>query len=448
MKSNKFVVVAGLLILGTLSACGSSDSSAPAAPACTTAAGPVAIPTSLNGTLSSTIPVYVSDPTTTGSLSGFEQPLVSVTLCSPGHTSASQCQTISNILLDTGSYGLRVFGSTINSNVQLVQQTVNVQGQPYPLAEIAEFGTGSDWGAVQNADVLLGNQIASNIPIQVIDINFATIPSELADQGPDTDPCSVGVNGILGVGLFAQDCGADCVSTNTHTNPGIYFACDSTGCYNASTNTAMIPVPLNEQVVNPIAHFASGFNNGLSVTLPAISSAGAAAVIGSATFGIGSPTGVSLLLADATGLSDGVEADFRTTFEGTTFGGLGNSQLAFIDSGSNGLFFNTTPAGGIPTCPTNSDFYCGTGSPLSAVMMGYTANATPSNPTVSFSIGNADSLFQSPTNTAFNNVGGPSSLGFDWGLPFFFGRTVYVGLNGTTATINGSATGGGPYWAF
>jgi Protein of unknown function (DUF3443) len=446
MKSNKSVVVTSLLILGTLTAsCGSSNSSAPAGPTCTTAAGPVAIPTSLNGTLSSTIPVYISDSTTTGPLSGFEQPLVSVTLCTPGHTSASQCQTISNILLDTGSYGLRVFASTINSNVQLAQQTVNVQGQAFPLAEIAEFGTGSDWGSVQNADVLLGNQTATNTPIQVIDINFAQIPSELAAQGPDTDPCSAGFNGILGVGLFAQDCGTECVSTNTQTNPGIYFACDSNGCYNASTNTTMIPIPLNQQVVNPIANFASGFNNGLSITLPNIGSSGAAAVSGSATFGIGSPTGVSLLLADASGLSDGNEADFRTTFGAITYGGAGNTQLAFIDSGSNGLFFPSTTIG---TCPVNTDFYCGTGSPLSAVMLGYSSDATPSDPTVSFTIGDADLLFQSPTSTAFNNVGGPSSLGFDWGLPFFFGRTVYVGLNGTTATVNGSTTGGGPYWAF
>jgi len=42
------------------------------------------------------------------------------------------------------------------------------------------------------------------------------------------------------------------------------------------------------------------------------------------------------------------------------------------------------------------------------------------------------------------NVGGTAlTSGFDWGLPFFFGRTVFVAIKG------GSAPGGTPpYWAY
>jgi hypothetical protein len=64
---------------------------------------------------------------------------------------------------------------------------------------------------------------------------------------------------------------------------------------------------------------------------------------------------------------------------------------------------------------------------------------------VSFSVANADDLFNAnPTATVFVNLAGPNSLaGFDWGLPFFFGRNVY------TAIESKSTPGGtGPYWAF
>jgi len=47
----------------------------------------------------------------------------------------------------------------------------------------------------------------------------------------------------------------------------------------------------------------------------------------------------------------------------------------------------------------------------------------------SFSIADANSL--SATFAAFNNLGGPSTAGtFDWGLPFFYGRSVYTALEG------------------
>src|SRR6185437_10849196 len=39
------------------------------------------------------------------------QPCTSVTICLPGST--TQCQTIPDILVDTGSYGLRVFASAL-----------------------------------------------------------------------------------------------------------------------------------------------------------------------------------------------------------------------------------------------------------------------------------------------------------------------------------------------
>ena len=45
--------------------------------------------------------------------------------------------------------------------------------------------------------------------------------------------------------------------------------------------------------------------------------------------------------------------------------------------------------------------------------------------------------------TAFTEIGGPNPGQFDWGLPFFYGRTIFVGIEGQRA---GGVTG--PFWAY
>jgi hypothetical protein len=455
------VITLATLALATFSSCGGGNSApsqsgggcAAANTSCTSAAGPTAIPTSSIAS----VPFYVANPSTTGQWTYQNEPVVSVTICTPNHSSGTQCQTITNVLLDTGSYGLRIFGSAIAANVQLTQQTINEDGETMSLGECMEFGTGADWGAVKNADVLLGNQTASNIPIQVIDNSFAQIPDGCASLCPDTDPCSAGFNGILGVGFFSQDCGTDCATAaNDLVNPGLYFGCDSTGCYNADNGNCsadgacVYEVPLTKQVVNPVAHFASGANNGVWMSLPPVSTvvqspSGSGA--GTLHLGIGTTTSVTVFPGDANGMTDGNLANFTTIFQGTTYGGPTSNpsnqddpSLAFIDSGSNAYFIPSNQ----PQCSDNPGFFCpGSTQNLSATMEGFDqSNSTA----VSFSMANADALFNTGA-SAYDNVCATSQGIFDWGLPFFYNRTVYVGLNGTTATINGS-TKTGPYWAF
>jgi len=66
---------------------------------------------------------------------------------------------------------------------------------------------------------------------------------------------------------------------------------------------------------------------------------------------------------------------------------------------------------------------------------------------VGFDIGNADSLLpQNATNAALPTLGGTGTTGsFDWGLPFFYGRTLYVVFE--ERSVSGSSQAG-PYMAF
>jgi hypothetical protein len=120
-----------------------------------------------------------------------------VTICRPG---TSVCQTISDILVDTGSIGIRIFGSILSSTLP---QEVEPQGDP--IGECMSFADGSAlWGAVQLADVVLASEPAVTVPIHVIAPTFA---GQSSSQNPcnsvvDSNPLIAGFNGILGIGLF------------------------------------------------------------------------------------------------------------------------------------------------------------------------------------------------------------------------------------------------------
>src|SRR4051794_15358691 len=63
-----------------------------------------------------------------------------VEICTPG--SASDCQSIDHVLVDTGSSGLRVLSSVVNPALSLRQQT-DASGRP--LVECGQFVNGFAW---------------------------------------------------------------------------------------------------------------------------------------------------------------------------------------------------------------------------------------------------------------------------------------------------------------
>lgn len=355
------------------------------------------------------IPISVNGPLC-ASGSYPNKPCVSVKVCTPN---TDTCQVIDDILLDTGSVGLRIFKQPLDVALAPVSVSAGV------LAECLQFADGSaNWGFVAIADVILGNEPAVQIPVQVIDADFGTLPG--ACVGAEQSPQEAGFNGILGLGLFNEDCGSTCASL---TNNGMYYACSGSGC----TATA---VALAKQIKNPIA-FLPQDNNGLMIDLPAIVSDGFPSAGGYIVLGIGTqsnnfPSSVATYATDELG-------DLYTTFNGIVYS-------SFIDTGSNGLFF---PAGYgmLQLCAwPNAGWYCPSSvKNFTAINMGVFGSTSGS---VSFQIGNYADLINSP-NFVFSNIGGTEVGDFDWGLPFFFGKKVFMGLEGTSSIL-----GTGPYWAY
>ena len=85
----------------------------------------------------------------------------SITVCVPAST--SQCQTIDGILVDTGSFGVRVLSSALT--LTLPQQK-DASGNP--IAECTPFVSDETWGPIHMADLTIGSETAKGQAIQVI----------------------------------------------------------------------------------------------------------------------------------------------------------------------------------------------------------------------------------------------------------------------------------------
>ena len=350
-------------------------------------------------------------------------PAVSVTLCVSGTTN---CQTIDNIQLDTGSFGLRVVASALNSTLLNTLPVSTVSGSGAQLAECAAFADGFTWGTVRTATITIGGETTTtSIPLQVIgDKDASTVPASGCGGGSAENTVGdLGANGILGIGTALTDCGATCANPATAITYSNYFACPGgTAC----TRTA---VPLPQQVANPAANFQVD-NNGVIVQMPPVPDTGAPSATGTLVFGIGTQSNNALAAAQI--------------FTTDPFGDLNNSLFngtpvqAFLDSGSNGYFFADSS---LALCGSNfPDFYCPSSAQTRSVTLVGLNNARTS---ASIGILSAATLFGNGTNHAFNNLAGQigGNSNFDLGLPFFYGRHVYYGFDRT-------ASGQPPYVGF
>ena len=355
----------------------------------------------------------------------------SVTVCVPGNSAA--CATIDHIQVDTGSSGLRIIASQLPASLALPQQTDG--SGAYAIAECAQFADGYAWGPVKIADVKIAGEQAAALPIQVIgDPAFATTPDNCSSYGPaENSVATFGANGVLGVGEFRQDCGDLCA---TYAANGFYYQCPlSGGCLTTSLSEVQ---DLAQQVMNPVALFAND-NNGVIIALPPLSAEGAVAANGTLIFGIDTETNNGLGNAQVFTTSAD-QGTFITTYNNQSF------HYSLFDSGSSALFFSD---GGIPVCgqgdPYAPGFYCPAMTQnLSADIRG----TNGANATLGFSVANAHEVTGNhPDHWAFSNLGAPAGAGgsdvFIWGLPAFFGHSVYTAIEGQS-----TSAGPGPFFAF
>jgi hypothetical protein len=345
----------------------------------------------------------------------------SIRLCAP---TTDNCQTIDHIVVDTGSSGLRIMSSVLAASLSLPQQA-DAKGDP--VLECAHFADGYSWGPVKLADLQIAGERASKLPVQIIgDPNFPPAPSRCSATGPSRNSVTeLRANGVLGLSGFVRDCGNACALSGSL---GIYYTCPAAGC-----QPAAMPVAL--QLQQPVSLFAVN-NNGVIVELPPVPAAGAASASGSLVFGIGTQANNGLGAATVISVDPGT-GNFTTVYNGKNYAG------SFIDSGSNALFFQDA---GITVCANASTagFYCPASTKnASATIQG----ANGATALVDFSVANAATLLASnPGFAAFANLAAPQFVAnsFDWGLPFFYGRNVYIAIEGA-ATPGGPA---GPYVAF
>jgi hypothetical protein len=340
-------------------------------------------------------------------------PTVSLTICAPGSTSA--CQIIPNVLVDTASYGVRIVSSAASGILNsLPVSSASNGGQ---LAECGKFVSSYTWGSVRTANVQVGGQVASALPIQVIgDLGTSNVPGSCTGSGSLSSANTaqaLGANGILGIGPAPYDCGVNCATSTTYSN---YYACTNGSCQ-------LTTVSLGQQVANPVPNFPSN-NNGVIVSMGSPSGGSAS---GTLTFGIGSTSGLTVLNTTTAG-------DLTGNFNGRTM-----SQV-FFDTGSNAYFFGSTANPTLSLCNGNNAFYC----PSSTTTLPATVTGLGNNQaSLSVTAANANTLFNSG-GYALANLAGPfgNSSTLDFGLPYFYGRTLYFGMDLT-------ASGGqSPYVAF
>lgn len=359
------------------------------------------------------------------------RPVITVRLCVPGKYSEKDCVNVDHVLVDTGSTGLRIATPALVKQLALPAITDSAS---QPVAECMRFVSGWTWGSLNKADVYVGGLVARNVSLQMMghsSLNpqlggngggaFPNVPTECSTSvkpgkiaegaTPDPDITQVmqeGIQGIIGLS----------VNSYNQYYGDQYFICPTGVCSNAF-NFSLNSRPGHLSV------YMNDYAGGVALSFPNVSSNGARNLLGTLSFGVASlPSNVSKIRLNQYG-------QFTTTINRQSY------SQSYIDSGSNGFFFEANSSENLPLC-TKNGFYCpSTSRQLTATMTGLLNSSSM----VSFNVTNAETLSSLRTlPNSINNLAGPAPASpglsidptFAWGFPFFIGRTVYTVMEGTS----------------
>ena len=433
------IVLLAALALGSCGGGSSPSTSTIAVTTTTGTTGPVATVNTAVVTVDAGPPALRAG---SGGYSAFNEPYVTVTLCAPGST--TNCQTIDHVILDTGSVGLRIIASVLNPGLIAALPT-ETDAASNSVGECYQYVNSYAFGSVRTGDFSIAGEKVAAMPFQVIADTgrFAGVPPGCSSGGGSNIATvqDFGANGILGVGTTTTDCGTYCTVAGGSAGAS-YYDCPTAGCGDIIGRASNSAAPF-EQLPNPVAAFPID-NNGVILALPAVPQRGVMTLAGTVIFGIGTQADNALA---ATNVLPVTTSSSRLG-AGVLTATYNDKQLtqSFLDSGSNDYFFIDTA---LDPCTDTSliAFYCPAApTPLSPVLTatnGVTASGAftlyspldvTGSSTVAPGLGINPTLVKPPL---------PFANSFDFGLPFFFGRTVYT-------AIEGRAAGGvqGPFFAF
>lgn len=317
-------------------------------------------------------------------------PRVTVTVCVPGK---SDCIDIPDVRLDTGSIGLRVLKTAIPFALPSVAREKESE-----VAECEIFSKHSAWGTIRSADVILGHERAPSVPIQVLDPTFHS--NLKTCEGAYQGPLDLQGNGILGVAPEALDCGHDCAKFGDYE---LYYNCSQDKCIRIAPDTSIT-------VTNPVTRMPKD-NNGVIVQFPSLPPEGLKQITGKLILGIGTKDnnriepGVRTLRTDK-------ESFFSIRWKGKV-------RKVMVDTGSSAWYLPGSAE--FPACREYAWMACPR-SPYTfkTTLIGTDHTQIP----FSFVIAAPARFDQFAMN--FGIPGFPAEEDFVFGLPFFYGRRVYL----------------------
>ena len=233
---------------------------------------------------------------------------MSVTVCPPGQTTG--CQTIDGVTVDTGSSGLRILSSALTAS--LPRQTTTAGAAS---SSAFRFRTATRGDLSRPPTSKIGPEQANSVPVQIVGAPGApAAPDGCTSSGTASENTldTLGANGILGIGIFRQDCGPACAFAGS-SNPGLVL------------RVRVVGLSGHHRVADAAAAesrcgCSRKDNNGVLMQLPNVSPPGQVAASGLLFFGIGTQSNNALGNANVFTLD--ASGNMTTTYRANEFARL------------------------------------------------------------------------------------------------------------------------------